>query len=60
MAKIGEVLRKKQPEVYKKLMFMYPEPEKQDDETSFREIENLMRHDGYRRDGGAIRQVRRG
>ncbi len=27
---------------------------------STREIENLMRHDGYRREGGSVRQVRRG
>ena len=25
-----------------------------------REIENLMRHDGYKRERGAVRQIRRG
>lgn len=25
-----------------------------------REMENLMRHDGYRRSDGAVRQIRRG
>ncbi len=60
MAKIGEVLRRKQPEVYRQLMLRYPAPPREEDGANFREAEKLMRHDGYRRDGGAIRQVRRG
>lgn len=59
---IGEILRTKQPEVYRQLMFQYP-PEDQDEEDreSFREAKKLMSRDAYRRDcGGAIRQIRFG
>ena len=60
MPKIGQILREKQPETYGKLKDMCKKREKQDCALSFREIESLMHHDGYRRDGGAIRQVRHG
>lgn len=60
MAKVGEVLRRKQPEVYRQLMLRFPAPPREEDGAEFREMENAMRHDAYVRDGGAIRQVRRG
>lgn len=61
MAKMGEILRRKQPEIYRQIMFMYPSEKKEpDEEQSFREVANLMRHDAYVRDHGAVRQVRRG
>lgn len=31
-----------------------------DESGGNREIERLMRHDGYRREGGAVKQIRRG
>lgn len=61
MAKVGEIIRRKQPEVYRQLMLIYPAPPREEDETNFREIEAIMRHDGYVRGrGGSVRQVRRG
>ena len=61
VAKIGEVLRRKQPEVYRKLMLRWPAPKAAEDDTSFREVEKLMGHASYTRGhGGGIRQVRRG
>ncbi|MGE4272075.1 MAG: hypothetical protein AB7E31_04295 [Desulfitobacterium sp.] len=61
MPKIGEILKSTQPEEYAKLKEMAQNKRKNSDEKcSFREIEDLMCHDGYRRDGGVIRQVRHG
>ena len=60
VSKIGQILRETQPETYSKLKAMCEKREKQDYALSFREIESLMHHDGYRRDGGVIRQVRHG
>lgn len=53
MAKIGEITKRKQPSLYKQLLFMYPPP---DEDKS--EIEQMMRHSAYKRIGGAIRQTR--
>ena len=61
MAQVGEILRKKQPEVYQMLKFRYPAPAREEDGAEFREAEKLMRHDGYiRGSGGSVKQVRRG
>lgn len=61
MPKIGEILRRNQPKEYKKLRAMFKnQKDKSNEKLSWREIEDLMRHDGYRRDGGVIRQVRHG
>lgn len=60
MAKVGEIVRRKQPEVYRQLMLRYPATPREEDGAEFREIEAIMRHDAYVRDGGAIRQVKRG
>lgn len=61
VAKVGDILRRKQPEVYALLMAWAYVAEAEDPDRAFREIEAAMRHDGYvRGHGGGIRQVRRG
>jgi len=61
MSTIGDILKRKQPREYALLMAMCRVEESEDPDKTFREIENLMRHDAYVRGrGGAIRQVRRG
>lgn len=56
---ISEIIRRKQPKVYKILSAMCTDKAK-DPDKAFRETENLMRHDAYRRDRGVIRQIRQG
>jgi len=53
---IGEILKRKQPEVYALLVSWIYVAE--DPDRRMREIEKLMCHDAYRRERGAIRQVR--
>lgn len=61
VAKVGDILRRKQPKEYALLMAMCYVAEAEDPDRAFREIEAAMRHDGYvRGHGGGIRQVRRG
>ena len=58
MAKIGQILRDKQPKVYHELMRKAQEKKPAKD-YSLGEIEDLMRGNAYVRGrGGAVRQVR--
>lgn len=58
--KIGQSIKEKQPELYKKLHKKHKR--KRDKEhLSFSDFQNIMKHDSYcRSKGGAIRQVRHG
>lgn len=61
MAKVGDIIWRKQPEIYRQLMLRWLAPKAKEDDVGFREIESLMRADSYTRGrGGAVRQVRRG
>lgn len=53
--KIGEIIRRKQPKEYKKLMDI-----KYRNNYTHEEFERMMRHDSYKRNRGAIRQVNNG
>lgn len=55
---IGEIIRRKQPDVYLKLMAMCYVHKAENPDKAFKDIENLMRHDAYVRERGAIRQIR--
>ncbi len=63
MCTIGEFVRHKQPDVYNKLRKkkeVAKIAKSKGVEISTREVERLMRHDGYERVRGALRQTRRG
>jgi len=70
MPTIEDTLRGKQPKGYALLMAMYSVEESvgkskdtkdtQDIQEAMQEIENLMRHDAFRREHGGLRQIRRG
>lgn len=66
---IGEIIRRKQPDVYRDLiqikMFLNLEETTKNErhkevKINDCEAEKLMRHDGYVRGRGGIRQTRRG
>lgn len=60
--KIGEIIRHKQPDVYRKLMEIKEikkNTKPREVKINSQEVEYLMRHDGYKRIHGAIKQVKR-
>ncbi len=63
---IGNMIRAKQPDIYKQLIKMANknrpnEIKKQSDEDlTFDDFERMMRHDSYKKIRGSTRQVRHG
>ncbi len=59
---IGSIIRVKQPDVYRKLVKFTnnKKVQKSDKNICFEDFEKMMRHDGHKRIGGAIRQVKHG
>ena len=55
---IGQILRKKQPDIYALLMSWVYVATAEDPDKAMREIEKLMGHDAYVREHGVIRQIR--
>ncbi|MEG0133103.1 MAG: hypothetical protein RR851_13170 [Clostridium sp.] len=49
---VKDIIRDNQPDVYKELR----SNNTKDKDREFREYENLMRHDSYKRHNGAIKQ----
>jgi len=54
---IGEIIKRQQPDVYKRLILLSgaQEPPKVDN-LNFEDFERMMRHDSYKRVHGAIRR----
>lgn len=62
---IGNIIRIKQPDVYKYLIKMANKNKpnnikKQSDDLTFDDFEKMMRHDSYKKIRGSTRQVRHG
>ncbi len=62
---IGNIIRIKQPDVYKHLIKMANKNKpnnikKQSDDLTFDDFEKMMRHDSYKKIRGSTRQVRHG
>lgn len=58
---IGSIIRSKQPDVYKQLMKVVNKNKSEkyiNDNLSIKDFEKMMKHDSYKRVGGAIKQVR--
>jgi hypothetical protein len=54
--KIGEVLKDKQPKEYDNLKPKKKHKDKTEEDLSFNDIMNLMKHDSYGRHRGALRR----
>ncbi|TDT63412.1 hypothetical protein [Fonticella tunisiensis] len=54
--KLGQVLREKQPNEYRKLNKRKKKERKAKEHLSFYDILELMKHDSYERHRGALRQ----
>lgn len=56
---IGEIIKKKDYDTYRKLMRMCKKPKKKDKEIKLGDsVENLMKSNSYKRVNGALRQTR--
>lgn len=57
---IGSIIKAKQPEMYYKLLKLKKSRLDTGDRLTTKDFERMMRHDGYKRVGSVIRQVRHG